>query len=48
LTFATNPSKNGGKGELRSIKVTTERRDVELKARTKCSFQAAKKSGAIF
>ena len=32
LTFATTPSKNGAKGELRSIKVSTERRDVELKA----------------
>jgi hypothetical protein len=32
LTFATTPSKNGGKGEYRSIKVLTERRDVELKA----------------
>jgi VWFA-related protein len=32
LTFATTPSKNGGKGEYRSIKVVTERRDVELKA----------------
>ena len=32
LTFATTPSKNGSKGELRSIKVATERRDVELKA----------------
>jgi len=32
LTFATVPSKNGAKGELRSIKVSTERRDVQLKA----------------
>lgn len=32
LTFATTPSKNGAKGELRSIKVSTERRDVQLKA----------------
>jgi len=32
LTFATTPSKNGDKGEYRSIKVLTERRDVELKA----------------
>jgi hypothetical protein len=35
LTFATTPSKNGAKGELRSIKVSTERRDVQLKAPSK-------------
>jgi hypothetical protein len=35
LTFATTASKNGAKGELRSIKVSTERRDVQLKAPSK-------------
>jgi hypothetical protein len=43
LTFATTPSKNGGKGEYRSIKVLTERRDVELKAPDKVFVPGSEK-----
>jgi len=43
LTFATTPSKNGGKGEYRSIKVLTERRDVELKAADKVFVPGSEK-----
>jgi hypothetical protein len=43
LTFATTPSKNGAKGELRSIKVSTERRDVQLKAPSKVFVQGSEK-----
>src|SRR5579862_538568 len=43
LTYATTPSKNGAKGELRSIKVSTERRDVELKAPDKVFIPGAEK-----
>jgi hypothetical protein len=43
LTFATTPSKNGAKGELRSIKVSTERRDVELKAPSKVFVPGSEK-----
>ena len=43
LTFATTPSKNGGKGELRSIKVSTERRDVQLKAPDKVFVPGSEK-----
>jgi hypothetical protein len=43
LTFATTPSKNGAKGEYRSIKVLTERRDVELKAPDKVFVPGAEK-----
>jgi len=42
LTFATTPSKND-KGEYRSIKVITERRDVELKAQDKVFVPGAGK-----
>lgn len=42
LTFATTPSKNG-KGEYRSIKVLTERRDVELKAADKVFVPGSEK-----
>lgn len=42
LTFATTPSKNE-KGEYRSIKVLTERRDVELKAPDKVFVSGAAK-----
>lgn len=43
LTFATTPSKNGAKGELRSIKVSTERRDVQLKAPSKVFVTGSEK-----
>jgi hypothetical protein len=43
LTFATTPSKNGAKGELRSIKVSTERRDVQLKAPSKAFVPGSEK-----
>jgi hypothetical protein len=43
LTFATMPSKNGAKGELRSIKVSTERRDVQLKAPSKVFVPGSEK-----
>lgn len=43
LTFATTPSKNGAKGELRSIKVSTERRDVQLKAPDKVFVPGSEK-----
>ena len=43
LTFATVPSKNGAKGELRSIKVSTERRDVQLKAPDKVFVPGSEK-----
>lgn len=43
LTFATTPSKNGAKGELRSIKVSTERRDVQLKAPSKVFVPGSEK-----
>ena len=43
LTFATTPSKNGSKGELRSIKVSTERRDVQLKAPSKVFVSGSEK-----
>jgi hypothetical protein len=43
LTFATTPSKNGSKGELRSIKVSTERRDVQLKAPSKVFVTGSEK-----
>jgi hypothetical protein len=42
LTFATTASKNG-KGEYRSIKVLTERRDVELNAADKVFVPGSEK-----